>query len=255
MDPDRAEHWLVDHVDDHPRVRGILVAADRRLVGGAAIVASFVILIAAAVIVGATFDTIGTDRGFARWDQAVAQWGPEHSSTWSADVLRHVTDLGGTWYLLAIMTAVGVADWVRRHDPTAVLFLLAVGVGVGLINNGLKLAIMRERPPGEHLVEAAGSSFPSGHSAAAAACWLAIALVVSTWLPRSWRSLVFGAAAVIALVVAASRALLGVHWLTDVVAGVVVGWAWFFLVAIAFGGRHQRLGGTVEEMSDSRRAA
>ena len=41
---------------------------------------------------------------------------------------------------------------------------------------------------------------------------------------------------------AASRALLGVHWLTDVVAGLVVGWGWFLLSALAFGGRFQRLG-------------
>jgi undecaprenyl-diphosphatase len=33
-----------------------------------------------------------------------------------------------------------------------------------------------------------------------------------------------------------------VHWLTDVVAGVMVGWGWFLLAALAFGGRFQRLG-------------
>jgi membrane-associated phospholipid phosphatase len=36
--------------------------------------------------------------------------------------------------------------------------------------------------------------------------------------------------------------LLGVHWLTDVVAGLVVGWGWFLLSALVFGGRFQRLG-------------
>jgi undecaprenyl-diphosphatase len=51
---------------------------------------------------------------------------------------------------------------------------------------------------------------------------------------------------VITFAVAASRALLGVHWLTDVVAGVAVGWGWFLLVALVFGGRIQRLGEPVE---------
>ena len=53
----------------------------------------------------------------------------------------------------------------------------------------------------------------------------------------------------IACLVAASRALLGVHWLTDVVAGLAVGWTWFFLVAVIFGGRLQRFGEPAERVA------
>ena len=53
---------------------------DQRVIGGAAVAVSFVVLFAAALIVGAVFDTVDTSRGFARWDQSVSQWGPDHAT-------------------------------------------------------------------------------------------------------------------------------------------------------------------------------
>ena len=55
-----------------------------------------------------------------------------------------------------------------------------------------------------------------------------------------------GLAAGIAVAVAASRVLLDVHWLTDVIAGLALGWAWFAVCAIAFGGRILRFGAAAE---------
>lgn len=56
------------------------------------------------------------------------------------------------------------------------------------------------------------------------------------------RALLAAGAALTAVAVAASRALLGVHWLTDIVAGVAIGYGWFLICAVMFGGRAQRLG-------------
>ena len=63
-----------------------------------------------------------------------------------------------------------------------------------------------------------------------------------------------GIAVGIAVAVACSRVLLDVHWLTDVVAGLALGWAWFALCAIAFGGRLLRFGITAERIETAARA-
>jgi membrane-associated phospholipid phosphatase len=55
---------------------------------------------------------------------------------------------------------------------------------------------------------------------------------------------------VITLLVAASRVLLGVHWLTDVIAGALTGWTWFVLVTLIFGGRILRFGEPAERVAD-----
>jgi membrane-associated phospholipid phosphatase len=50
----------------------------------------------------------------------------------------------------------------------------------------------------------------------------------------------FGVAVALGVGVAGTRVALGVHWTTDVVAGLVVGWSWFAACAILFGGRQLR---------------
>jgi membrane-associated phospholipid phosphatase len=56
-----------------------------------------------------------------------------------------------------------------------------------------------------------------------------------------------GVAVAVAVGVAASRVLLGVHWLSDVVAGLAFGWGWFAVCAIAFGGRFLSFGKPAEK--------
>ncbi len=248
-DPATAENWLVARAVRFPTLRRVLVHADRRVIGGVAVAVSFVALLTAALFVGWVFSSIDSNRGVARWDQSVADWGPEHASSSAASVMKAITRLGATYVLIGIMIVIGVIDWARRRQWTTLWFLLTGGLGVVLINNALKLLIMRDRPPVEHLVGSAGSSFPSGHSAAAAACWMAIALVAGRWLPRPVRPWLSIVAVGLAVLVGASRALLGVHWVTDVVAGLVVGWTWFFVVAVIFGGRLQRFGEPTERLA------
>lgn len=251
IDPEPTERWLVRALSRRPRTRRVVRALDRRVWGGAMVALGFVVVLAAAGLVGWILSTIDDDRGFARFDESLAEWGSEHATTASTEVLQAITYLGDTLVLLVLMTVVGlVAAWRRPGFHWSVLgFLLTVGVGVSLVNNALKWMIMRDRPDVDHLVGSGGSAFPSGHTAAAAACWAAVALVVSARMRVDTRRWIAALAIAVAVLVAASRVMLGVHWLTDVIAGLVVGWTWFFLVALIFGGRVTRIGEPVERVN------
>ena len=61
------------------------------------------------------------------------------------------------------------------------------------------------------------------------------------------KAVLAAAATGIAMPVASTRVLLGVHWLADVVAGVLLGWTWFTLLSVAFGGRGMRFGALVQQ--------
>jgi len=196
------------------------------------VVASAVAIVAL-VAVGWLLSTVDSARGFARWDQALADWGSAHATAGSTRLWKAVTRLGSAVVLIPVMSIVALVDWHRRRDVPTIWFLAIVGVGESLLNNVLKMLVGRDRPPVVHLVDAGGSSFPSGHSAAAASCWLAIALVARRWSPGSaWLVVVaIGTACMVAL----SRTMLGVHWLTDVLAGLIVGWSWCLLWAVVLG--------------------
>jgi membrane-associated phospholipid phosphatase len=254
-DPESEERWLVGWLRSHPRFGAAAKVVDRQAAGGLMLALALGIVFMTAFVVGLLFDMVDRESGLARWDTAVAEWGSENATRWSTTTLDRLTDLGGTGYLVVIAAVVATYDYVRYRNRNVVLFLIVVLAGVATINNVLKLLVDRERPDVSHLVGTSGSSFPSGHSAAAAAAWFALALVLGRFWSRRGRAALAATAAVVTVLVAASRALLGVHWLTDVVAGVAVGWGWFLLVALVFGGRIQRLGEPVERAAAGVRPA
>lgn len=250
LDTERSERWLVTHV---PRpLRRMLRAADRRVAGGSLIVTVLLVVFAGAAAVGWILDTVDENRGLARWDESAAEWGAENATDTSTAVLEFLTRLGGTEWLLVILALVGVYFAVRHRRPIVLGYLAVVGIGVVLLNNGLKLLVERERPAISQLTGHSGFSFPSGHSAAAAACWAALAFVVARRASTPVRALVAAGAVAITFGVAASRVLLGVHWLTDVVAGVLTGWVWFVVVTVVFGGRLLRFGEPAERAAAGR---
>lgn len=212
----------------------VLVAA-ALVCGGAAGLAwagfrNLVILASAAgVVFVAIWWMVGADIGLARADEAVATWAADHATDLSISVWKVVTALGSTPVIVTLAIVVAVVESARRPASRAWVpaFVAVVVVGQNLASSAVKHAAGRARPDVGPLVEATGFSFPSGHATAAAACLLAFALLAARGRSRAAQVVIYGVAGAAAGAVAASRVMLGVHWLTDVVAGLALGCAWF----------------------------
>ncbi|MGB4072307.1 bifunctional DedA family/phosphatase PAP2 family protein [Pseudomonas sp.] len=103
----------------------------------------------------------------------------------------------------------------------AAAFAGATLLGTALANDLLKSLFARTRP--EVLLEPLGSfSFPSGHSSAAFAFFLALGILAGRGQPARMRLTWLLLACLPAAVIAISRVYLGVHWPSDIIAGAVL---------------------------------
>jgi membrane-associated phospholipid phosphatase len=187
-------------------------------------------------------------------DSSAAAWGNDHATHLSTRLLTWVTDLGD-WPIVPLL-AIPIVIYELRRAPSRYLvpFVLVVFAGDKLVTNGIKDLIDRARPTLNPIAETLGPSFPSGHSSTAASFYAALALILARRRSARVRALLAGSAGALAVAVAASRVLLDVHWLSDVIAGVALGWAWFAVCAIAFGGRRLRFAEPLQEVVESRTA-
>jgi undecaprenyl-diphosphatase len=170
-------------------------------------------------------------------DNSVAAWGYDHRSAASTSGLKAITELGNIRIVIGLAVALVLVDVFRHRNRWSFLFLFFVLAGMEASMLGVKDIVGRLRPTLNPAAEVLGPSFPSGHSATAAAFYAAAALIIGRSLQRPVRQLVIGTAVALTVAVAASRVLLDLHWLSDVVGGLALGWAWFALCAIVFGGR------------------
>ena len=157
-------------------------------------------------------------------------------------VLNAITQLGSIYVVLGLCFVLRAVELDRTDSRSLVPFIVAVVGGEELLSTVIKDIVDRTRPAFNPAAATLGPSFPSGHSTTAAAFYAAAALLIGRRRSRATRAVVTGAGVGIAVAVAASRVLLDVHWFTDVIGGFALGWAWFALCAIAFGGRLLRFG-------------
>jgi membrane-associated phospholipid phosphatase len=234
-------------VGRHPTLRAFLRARlDPAAATGLALTLAMVVAIGGGVLFGVLAYLVRTKSELIVIDNGVAKWGNHHASTMSTHILDVVTQLGGIYAILVLCLVLAVAETIRERSVWVIPFIVAVMGGEEILTATVKQLADRVRPTFNPAAATLGPSFPSGHSATAAAFYAMTALLLGRWRGRPTRAVLTGAAAGLAVAVAASRVLLDVHWLSDVIAGLALGWGWFAVCAIAFGGRILRFGVAAE---------
>jgi membrane-associated phospholipid phosphatase len=147
--------------------------------------------------------------------------------------------LGLVYVTLPVRIAIAGFLALRRRWWHLAAFVAAVVVSEFLIGT-LKGVYDRARPPGS-LVATSGASFPSGHSIAAS---VTVVAAVIALVPPGRRRLAWGAAAVgFSVLMAVSWAYLGAHWLSDAIAGILLGTSCALLAALVVNKLQRRRGG------------
>jgi undecaprenyl-diphosphatase len=163
------------------------------------------------------------------WDEPIQRGVEARRTSLLDDVFLTLSRLGSTIPVLVLGTSIGLLTW-RRCRAVGIAVLVAT-FSRPLLESVIKLVVNRDRPDFERMVDGVGYSFPSGHVMAAVALWGLMPLVVSLYTRRRWvwwLSVVVSGGLIAGI--AASRVYLGVHWFTDVSAGLIVGT--FFLLGV-----------------------
>jgi len=219
---------------------------DPRVATGLALTLAGVVIVIGGAVVGALAYLVRRNGELVRIDRSVARWGFDHMSDVSGWCLRAVSHLGEPRVVIALAVVLAVEETIRTRSRWVVPFVALVVAGNGLLTTAVKGLADRVRPEFDPIAATLGPSFPSGHSSWSMAFWCAAALLLSRGRPRAARIAIYGVAAGLIVLVAGSRVLLSVHWLSDVLAGLALGGAWFSVCAIAFGGRVLRFGAAAE---------
>lgn len=250
-DPRRSERLIVKRLAGYPRLaRFVHRRLDPHAGSGLLVTFSFGIVATTAIVVGILLDWVDSNDGLAELDSRLANWGSVNATETTTDFLSAVTELGSTPVVGVALLAAGAYDYIRLRNLHVFSFLALVGVGQLVLVIALKEIVGRTRPDILQLVEVTSPSFPSGHACAAAAGWAAVAFVVTRRSPRTGGSVAAGIAVAIAAAVGASRVLLGVHWLTDVVAGLAIGWGWTTMLIVLFSRQIRPIAPLVEKVSE-----
>lgn len=148
--------------------------------------------------------------------------------------LQVISAFGRPPVLAAFVVVAAVLLWrTARHRSAA--FVVVASAGGGIVDSLVKVAVDRPRPVVDHPVATAlGKSFPSGHAMSSTVTYGALLVALWPLLGPLARRIAPWLVAAVVVAIGSSRLLLGVHFVSDVVGGYVLGLAWLLGSVAAF---------------------
>lgn len=182
------------------------------------------------ILFAAGFGLVALLVGFHRlnvFDRSIIRFVQGFESPAISPIMKFFTAIGAGLPVTAIAVVIVLfLFFVLKHRRELILFVFVLG-GSPLLNVVLKLAFHRERPDIHRIIQAAGYSFPSGHSMGAFSLYGVSAYLLWKHIPARWgRAILIAASAALVLAIGVSRIYLGVHYPSDVIGGYLASGFW-----------------------------
>jgi undecaprenyl-diphosphatase len=202
----------------HPEARGMTVLT------GLLVLASWAVLTIPSHLT--------TDTLMGNMDLYLYHWLQSLRSPLGDRLMIITTEIGDGRVLYSFTLLLSLVLLVRRRWRAAVHWLLTVAI-VGLLTEALKNYTAVERPP---LLDNSlmNYSFPSAHASLSVAVFGFLAVLLARELRSNWHWIPYSTAVFLVVAISFSRLYLGVHWLSDILAGWSLGLMWVALMGIAY---------------------